>query len=159
MRRSTPSSRTSRFGAPEAGQSIVEFVLVLPFLLLILFGITQFGIAVNDGADMNQVASAAARKLAVNQQPSWDPVAYVKSIVEPPLNNSTLKVTVCYSGTNPGDSVAIKVTVDKTVSVIPGFNNGGPTLHPSGRATMRLEAPLTFAGQGSAQSSLAPCQS
>jgi Flp pilus assembly protein TadG len=44
------------YGKSEDGQDIVEYVLVLPLLLMLVFGIVDFGIAV---FDYNTVANAA----------------------------------------------------------------------------------------------------
>lgn len=149
--------------AAEHGQSIVEFVLVVPFLLVLLFGIVDFGIAINHSSDLNQVAAATARRLAVNSDPAFDPKAYLKSIAEPGVrNNSTLVITICLpGGTTPGTNAAVSVeaTMDRTVTIVPGFPAAGPTLHLDGRATNRLETPATFTGVGSASTTQAPCDS
>jgi Flp pilus assembly protein TadG len=49
----------------ERGQSLTEFALVLPVLVLILFGIIQFGIAFNNYIALTDAVRAGARKAAV----------------------------------------------------------------------------------------------
>lgn len=49
----------------EAGQSLVEFALVLPLLLLLLLGIIQFGAAFNALITLNSAAREGARVIAV----------------------------------------------------------------------------------------------
>lgn len=136
----------------QRGQSIVEFVFVLPFMLVLLFGVVDFGMALNTAGDLNHVAASTARKLAVNSDPSFDPVAYAKSIAEPQVrDNPTLVVEVGLpSGTTPGPdaAVCVKLKLDQTIRVIPGFPGAGPTLSPEGKAAMRLETPASFAGSG-----------
>ena len=48
---------------------MVEFALVLPLLLLILLGATEFGRAFNYWIDENHLANVAARWAAVNKNP------------------------------------------------------------------------------------------
>ena len=134
----------------ERGQSIVEFAFVLPFMLLLLFGIVEFGIAVNNASDLNQVAANTARKLSVNADPSLDPTEYAKSIAEDAIAaNPTFVVNVSFpNGTTPGPNAAVcvKITMDKTLEVIPGFSSVGPTLNLSGKAANKLEMPAVFGG-------------
>jgi Flp pilus assembly protein TadG len=49
----------------EAGQSLVEFALVLPLLLLLLLGIIQFGALFNGLIVLNAAAREGARVMAV----------------------------------------------------------------------------------------------
>jgi Flp pilus assembly protein TadG len=57
----------------EQGQTMTEFAVVLPILVVLLFGIIQFGIAFNNYVVISDAARAAARKAAVSRQSS-DPV-------------------------------------------------------------------------------------
>ena len=59
--------RTASSG-PEDGQALVEFALVLPIIIVILFGIVVFGIALNDWIDETQLASEAARFASVDSE-------------------------------------------------------------------------------------------
>ena len=52
----------------ESGQALVEFALVLPIIIVILFGIVVFGVALNDWIDETQLASEAARFAAVDSE-------------------------------------------------------------------------------------------
>lgn len=45
----------------ERGQALVEFTIVLPVLLMILFAIFQFGIAYSDSIQVTNAARAGAR--------------------------------------------------------------------------------------------------
>jgi Flp pilus assembly protein TadG len=51
----------------ERGQTMTEFTLVAPVLLLILFGIIQFGIIFNNYVTLTDAARAASRKGAVSR--------------------------------------------------------------------------------------------
>src|SRR5208283_5416551 len=70
---SRPRSTCRRLRNPpgsgtEDGQALVEFALVLPIIILILFGIVVFGVALNDWIDETQLASEAARFASVDSE-------------------------------------------------------------------------------------------
>ena len=54
----------------ERGQTMTEFAFVLPILLVVLFGIIQFGIAFNNYVALTDAARAASRKGAVSRNAS-----------------------------------------------------------------------------------------
>src|SRR6266487_7184180 len=58
-----------RFAADERGVALVEFVLVLPLVLLLLLGMIDVGKAVNYWNDETHLANEAARYAAVNKSP------------------------------------------------------------------------------------------
>lgn len=51
----------------ERGQTFVEFALALPILMVILFGIIQFGIAFHSYITLTDATRAGARKAAVSR--------------------------------------------------------------------------------------------
>jgi hypothetical protein len=53
----------------QRGAALIEFVLVLPLVLLILFGIIDFGKAFNYWNDETHLANEAARYAVVNKNP------------------------------------------------------------------------------------------
>jgi hypothetical protein len=57
----------------ESGQALPEFALVLPLLLLLLFGMLDFGKAFNYWIDTTQITAEGARYAAVNRKP--DPLS------------------------------------------------------------------------------------
>jgi Flp pilus assembly protein TadG len=69
--RTRRASRPTRFTRvrDERGVVVVEFAIVVPVLLLIVFGIFAFGVFLNDTIDEQQLASEAARYAAVNSNP------------------------------------------------------------------------------------------
>ena len=56
----------------EQGQTMTEFAFILPILLVLLFGIMQFGIIFNNYVALTDAARAASRKGAVSRS-SGDP--------------------------------------------------------------------------------------
>src|SRR5437899_12482110 len=57
----------------ERGQTMTEFAFVLPILLVLLFGIIQFGIIFNNYVALTDAARAASRKGAVSRNSSHPP--------------------------------------------------------------------------------------
>src|SRR5438105_2786343 len=63
---SRPFFCLNRLRREERGTAVVEFALVVTPILLIVFGILDFGRALNYYNDMTQLAGQAARAAAVN---------------------------------------------------------------------------------------------
>lgn len=146
----------------EDGQALVEFALVLPILLLVLFGIFSFGSAINNWNDETSLANLGARYAAVGSLPgtAGDPtcgsnttiVSYVACQAQHTYHMSTtsgtyglqgpVTVTMCApGGTAAGDPIEINVTANyKFLPSVLGRGFAQATL--TGAATMRLENPL-----------------
>jgi hypothetical protein len=63
------SKTERRLGGDERGVALVEFVLVLPLLLVILFGMLDFGRVFNYWIDATHLANEGARFAVVNNNP------------------------------------------------------------------------------------------
>ncbi len=59
--------RSASQGARDRGAAAVEFALLLPILLLLVFGIIDFGRALNAQVTLTQAAREGARLAALNQ--------------------------------------------------------------------------------------------
>jgi Flp pilus assembly protein TadG len=139
----------------EDGQGLVELALCMPLLLLILFGIVDFGRAENYWNYENHLANMAARIASVGQLPtsgtcsgSATITAYVncQATIDSPELASGLAVVVCTADpTNSTNAAAVSVKVSKTfnwLSFLKGVAGTSTTL--SGTATMRQENPTTL---------------
>ncbi len=62
--------RGRRARGPRSGISTVELAMVLPLLLVLLFGIIEFGLIVKDVMGINQAAREGARAAVVGATPS-----------------------------------------------------------------------------------------
>jgi Flp pilus assembly protein TadG len=159
--RASRSLRPKRlaFARREDGVAAVEFAVLLPVLLLIVFGILDFGRAMNYKNELTQLANQAARYAAVNRDPA-DPTspfpscAALKSYLSDPANVDTPEMadmikhgTVTITpGSTVGDPVTVKLTT--TFSFLPFISSaiGAASSSLSGEATMRLEQVPTYGG-------------
>ena len=145
--------------AAEDGVAMVEFALVSVVLLLLVFGITQFGLALNDSNDETQLASEVARYAAVNYNPATGGQslpAWAKAQATTNILSSGGQICISFpNGTsNIGDPV--KVIVSSTIHWQPLYGlsrlvAGGAlpaTTTISGQAVMRLEAPPSVYSAG-----------
>src|ERR671914_357475 len=92
----------------ERGQSLTEFALVLPLLVVLLFGIIQFGITFNNYISLTDAVRAGARKGAVArhlQDPEGATVDQVRRAATD-LDPADLQIDV-QSSWNPGDEVRV----------------------------------------------------
>lgn len=90
---------------------MVEFALVLPVLVLLLFGVIEFGSAFWTKQQVSAAASEGARRAAVSRSSatrSSDVTTAVRD-ASPSLSTSNLTVTTSSSWT-PGVPVTVKVT-------------------------------------------------
>jgi hypothetical protein len=142
----------------EDGQALVEFALVLPVLVLILFGMIHFGKAVNYWNDATHLTAEAARFAAVDRKPDPSSAASLqaqilgqadtKELREGKTDSVVSPARVCVdfpNGTsNVGDPVRVKMTFSYSwmplLDLVPG------TLPITSSTVMRLEArPTNYA--------------
>ena len=109
-----------KFRAQE-GQTLVEFALVVPLLLLIVFGIIQFGVAFNDYLSLTDGVRAGARKAAVSRHEN-DPVGVTKGAIRKAasdldVSEDTLRIEV-ESSWRHGEDVVVKATYPFEISLL-----------------------------------------
>jgi Flp pilus assembly protein TadG len=86
----------------EQGQSLVEFALLLPILLLLTTGIFVFGLAMNNYMQLTNAVSVGARTVAINAGIATDPCATAVNAIEaaaPGLAASGLSFKISFIGT------------------------------------------------------------
>ncbi len=101
------------------GQAMAEFVIVLPILCVLLFGIVQFGITFNHYLTLTDSVRAGARKAAVSREAS-DPVGAAVSQVRASaadLKQSDLTVNVTSSWT-PGSDVTVTAEYPYSINIM-----------------------------------------
>ena len=102
----------------ERGQTMTEFAVVLPVLVLVLFAIMQFGIAFNNYLTLTDAVRAGARTGAVSRRAA-DPTSATVTRVRTAggdLNQSDLNVTVT-STWQPGSDVTVRATYPYSISL------------------------------------------
>jgi Flp pilus assembly protein TadG len=103
----------------ERGQTMVEFTLVLPVLMVVLFGIIQFGITFNNYVALTDAVRAGARTAAVSRlssTPTTDTVNRVKD-ASGDLDSSKVSVTVTSTWAH-GEDVTVKATYPYSISLL-----------------------------------------
>jgi Flp pilus assembly protein TadG len=112
MRRPVCPSEASAKPPPRRahGQGLVEFALVIPILLLVIFGIIDFGRAVYAYNTIGNAARTGGRVAIVSQTPSSITTAAINQAVA--LGIKTTDVTTTYSC---GSTYSIDCIVSVTV--------------------------------------------
>ena len=104
------------FFGDKDGQSIIEFALVLPILLLVLFGITEFGRAIMVTNVLHTAAREGARLAVVS---AVSDSGSVKARVETILDAANIDATEIKIEYNAGEKT-VKVTVESDFEVLSG---------------------------------------
>lgn len=119
----------------DRGAAMVEFALVLPILLLLVFGIVEFGRVYNIETSITAAAREGARVMALNQgqTPAADATAAVISAAQPysvASNQITVTPAVC---PNPNTTnTIVTVTVKYPVALLTGWFGTSITLKGTG---------------------------
>lgn len=127
----------------EKGAAVIEFALVLPLLLLLVFGIIEFGIILFDKAVLTNASREGARAGIVSQSPRVDETE-IRTIVEAYCANhlitfgaSPVPVTVTAPPPSAtpifGDDLRVTASYSYDFLLVPDFIPGIPQ-------TLTLEA-------------------
>ena len=139
----SPARRARRLG----GMAMVEFVLILPALLVILFGILEFGVLFFQWQTLSNAAREGAREAIVFRK-SCD-AATVQTLIEQTVidyasaaniavNTSDIAITGPCTGS--GQPLRVEVSHDFGFQVLPGFiSQLTPTITLVGTSQMRNE--------------------
>lgn len=147
--------RLLRRALNDSGQALVEAALTLPFLLVVVFGIAQFGITYNHYVMLTDSVRAGARQLSVSRGQA-NPCSTALNRVyasAPTLTAASLAVTItvngtAYSGSSPscpgqgvlmtgGADVTVRATYPCDLTVF-GVNYA-PSCSMASQSTVRVE--------------------
>jgi Flp pilus assembly protein TadG len=133
----TPPGR----GDDERGAGVVEFALILPLLMMLVFGTIQFGLLYNRQQALHASAREGARMAALPSATSADISARALDALDGIPLGGTPTVTITPSLTRPcegrlGETVLVVVTVPTTIE-IPVWGTESRTL--TGRGEFRCE--------------------
>ena len=102
----------------ERGQTMAEFAIVLPILMLVVFAIIQFGLLFNNFVALTDAVRAGARTASVSRTAA-DPVGATVARVQSAtgdLDQAKLGVTVV-SGWQHGDDVTVTATYPYSINL------------------------------------------
>jgi Flp pilus assembly protein TadG len=102
----------------ERGQTMAEFAIVLPVLMLVVFAIIQFGLLFNNFVALTDAVRAGARTASVSRTAA-DPVGATVARVQSAtgdLDQTKLGVTVV-SGWQHGDDVTVSATYPYSINL------------------------------------------
>ncbi len=122
----------------EKGASVVEFALILPLLLVMLFGIIEFGLILYDQAMLTNASREGARAGIISSSPRLSE-AQIRTIALNYLDDGHLLKTFDSSTATPnvtalipadpsfGEDLTVKVSYVYNFLLIPGFIPGIPS--------------------------------
>jgi len=116
----------------QSGASAVEFAIVLPILVLLVFGIIEFSVALYDKAMMTNASREGARAgivFRVSSVTDEEITEEITNVVNSYLGNNlitfggptTANTTVTRNGSKPGDELKVTVNYTYTFLLIPNF--------------------------------------
>jgi Flp pilus assembly protein TadG len=121
--------RSLRRATRDRGAAAVEFALVLPLLIALVFGLIDFGRAYNQQISLTQLAREGARLVSLNKT---DYVTRMVAAAPSSLGITAANITalaVCSATSTPSGDATVKVTKTFTFIV-------GATMTLTGKATM-----------------------
>lgn len=125
-----------RLGKRRSGQAVIEFAFVLPLLLLLVFGITEFGRALMTVNVLTAAAREGARAAAVGADSTG-----VFNRVNAVLNAANITATgITITGPDANRAITVTVVADFVVlsaNVLPPTMRG--TFSLQGSTVMRFE--------------------
>jgi Flp pilus assembly protein TadG len=127
----------------ESGASAVEFALLLPVLMMVLFGIIEFGMALYRQAILTNASREGAR-LAIVQSVPPITTAAVNARIDTYLTSAGIapgSVTQAISPIVPvtGTPVTVTLTLPYTYVVLPGLTSITPTINLVAQTVMSHE--------------------
>jgi Flp pilus assembly protein TadG len=103
----------------QKGAAVVEFAVVLPLLLVVLFGIIEFGFLLYNQAMLTNASREGARAGIVSQSPRKS-TAEITTVV----NNYTQQYLVTFkSGADPGAQAVVKINGTETDPSVAGLTS------------------------------------
>jgi len=150
--RPRPRGRFRALRRDQRGTAVVEFALVAPILFLLIFGIFDFGRALNYYNQETQLAGLGARAAAVSRDPA-DTGSATGQIIQTQLSGTYAKgelqnnTTFCINpATAPAVGQPVTVTASYDFKFLPliGAAVGTPTITITASQTERQEVTPTY---------------
>ena len=129
-----------RKGKYESGQAMVEFALILPIFIAILFGILEFGVYFSHSLSVTSAAREGAREGIVCASDA-DFASRVKSKVQnsaPNLDSSNLNISVSKTGSSGNQDVVVTLDYVSATLTPLGKLIWGSRYHIISSCTMKI---------------------
>ena len=111
----------------QTGAAMVEFAIILPLLVMLLFGIIEFGRAFNANISLTHAAREGVREYAITQDAAAGTTAAKNAATS--LDSGVMVVTL--SACNPGDPATMTITYPFQLT-IPFFPSSAVQLNAKG---------------------------
>ena len=128
------------------GANLVEFALVLPLLLILVFGIVDFGLALYDKAVVTNASREGARAGMVYRHPARVDDAEIEAVVNNYLASrlvsagmGSASVSISRTGNSSGDSLTVTVQYFYNHFAIGDLVPGLGSLNLTATTVMRME--------------------
>ena len=137
----------ARVAVEQTGQALVEFVLILPLLLLGAYLIVHFGLAQNSFHDQQHIADVVARYATVNQNPGEEesPPKSLQAWAKKQADNKNVedgKICITYpKGATAGEPVTVEFT--SSMSWVPNASASSVIGALTGVANYKIKATAT----------------
>ena len=105
----------TRFATKEDGQALVEFALIMPFLLLFLVGIVEFGRAWNEHDALTDATREGARQAAVYDDAGLVTVDSIDNVIKRVLASNHMmpdSATITLTNWDGGSNTPLTVKVE-----------------------------------------------
>jgi len=129
----------------ESGASAVEFAILLPVLMMVLFGIIEFGLALYRQAILTNASREGARLGIVQSVPAITD-AQINAVINTYLTNAGINPgdmnpapTITGAGGVTGTPVRVTLTLPYTFAVLPNLTSVVPTINLRAVTEMRHE--------------------
>jgi Flp pilus assembly protein TadG len=122
QRKAERSRRGSARDASERGAVAVEFAVLLPLLLVLIFAIVEFSVAFNRHNGLHAAAREGARMASLPQSTQSDIEARVEDALQGVAFSGTPTISVSPTSTRPcegrsGQTVTVTITADSPIEI------------------------------------------
>lgn len=131
--RRKPQDRAEQLRSQQ-GAALVEFALVVPILLILVFGIIDFGLYFFNDLQLTQVARDAARYVSVGNVAEANAAIGNATLISTTITGQTIDPA------SPGQEASVVLTATYTaLTPLPGLVGIGNTMNIDATARMRRE--------------------
>ncbi len=127
----------------QEGASLVEFSVIAPLFVVLLFGLVEFGMAIYDKGVLTNAGREGARFGVIYSNPRKTSTE-IRTKVQTYLTNvgftDTATINVTGAGGNSGDSLTVSVIYPYHFTVLPNFISGlAGTMNLTANTIMLME--------------------